>query len=231
MCHLVWKGICECRDCPLDLRDGSDLRGLIGKCLCQYFGFHARTDLAHVDVERQTGAVFTVRKSCARMLVCIQNRANSDIWPGLGGEKKKTPAFFFFRSLSFCLCISEQSSQQHSLFTLRLLFGLLLERGQTHSWKLSSTAANPLTHVEDVLFVVRYIIPSVLKQRHWRAGIVSWRAVTLHVVLSFFFNAATPCRTRRDWHVELINNSDIYSSELFGAAQAAFCHNHLHSIH
>ena len=103
MCHLVWKGICECRDCPLDLRDGSDLRGLIGKCLCQYFGFHARTDLAHVDVERQTGAVFTVRKSCARMLVCIQNRANSDIWPGLGGEKKKTPAFFFSISLFLSL--------------------------------------------------------------------------------------------------------------------------------
>lgn len=76
----------------------------------------------------------------------------------------KTPAFF--RSLAFSLCISEQSSQQHSLFTFRLLFGLLLERGQTHSWKLSSTASNPLTHVEDVLFVVRYIIPSVLKQTH-----------------------------------------------------------------
>lgn len=70
-----------------------------------------------------------LREPRARTLIRIQNKANSDIWPGLG----KTPASFFSPSR----CISEQSSEQHPLFTLPTVW-LGAWKGQTHSWKLSS---------------------------------------------------------------------------------------------
>lgn len=56
---------------------------------------------------------------------------------------------FFFKScfLRF-LHVSEDSSQQHTLFTSCLLFGQLLERGQTLSGGAPSVLTNPLHNME-----------------------------------------------------------------------------------